>query len=86
MFITRLVNPLFLLIFDAMILSSVSLEFIMLSHLYTVHRSGLAPIALGPGRPDHPRARDRARGCVALALFGRAKGQHRWPVACRVSL
>ena len=33
MFITKLVNPLFLLIFDAIILSSVSLEFITLSHL-----------------------------------------------------
>ena len=32
-FTTKLVNPLFLLIFDAIILSSVSLEFIALSHL-----------------------------------------------------
>ena len=51
---------------------------------YTVHGSGLAPMALGPGRADHLRAKGRARGCVALALFGRAKGQSRWPVARRV--
>ena len=54
------------------------------SPVYTVHRSGLAPLALGPGRPDHLRAKGRARHCVALTLFGRATGQHRWPVARRV--
>jgi hypothetical protein len=55
-----------------------------MNYSYTVHGSGLAPMALGSGRPDHLRAKGRARGCVALALFGRAKGRHRWPVARRV--
>ena len=44
------------------------------SYPYTVHGSGLAPMALGLGWPNHPRAKGWASSCVALTLFGRAKG------------